>query len=200
MLFLLSSIALTISPGPDIVYVLTQSIANGKQRGIAIALGLVSGIIIHTSLVAFGVAFLISQHEFLLHLIKLFGSTYLLYLAYQVYKSEPLNTIDESMKSKKSFISAFKKGFIMNVLNPKVTLFFLAFLPTFIPKNSSNIIFETYQLGFIFMLQALVIFVLVSLLADKLSYKIRNNLVFNHIMKWVQIIVFVCLALFLWMS
>jgi threonine/homoserine/homoserine lactone efflux protein len=79
--FLIASITLTLSPGPDIIYVLVQSMANGRQRGMAIAFGLVTGVLVHTSLVAFGVAILISQHEILYTLLKFFGSGYLLYLA-----------------------------------------------------------------------------------------------------------------------
>lgn len=198
-LFLLASISLTLSPGPDIIYVLTQSMANGKQRGIAIALGLVSGIIVHTTLVAFGVALLIKQNDYLFVLLKLFGSIYLLFLGYQVYKSSSAIVIDVAEKTNKTFVSAFKKGFIMNVLNPKVTLFFLAFLPSFIPKNSQNIVFDTYVLGVIFMFQAIVIFVIVSFLADKLFKKWRNHQTFGVIMKYIQIIVFISLVLFLWM-
>jgi threonine/homoserine/homoserine lactone efflux protein len=197
--FLIASITLTLSPGPDIIYVLVQSMANGRQRGMAIACGLVTGVLVHTSLVAFGVAILISQHEILYTLLKFFGSGYLLYLAFQVYNSETNIALVETQKSQKTFLEAFKKGFVMNVLNPKVTLFFLAFLPSFIPKHSENIILDTYVLGFLFMFQALIIFILVSILADKLFKKWRNHQTFGLFMKYIQIIVFISLALFLWM-
>jgi len=79
---------LTIMPGPDIIYVLVQSITNGKKYGIATSLGLVTGIIIHTTLVAFGVSAIIKQSENLFFTIKLFGALYLLFLAYQTFQSK----------------------------------------------------------------------------------------------------------------
>ena len=124
--FIGASMLLTIMPGPDIIYVLVQSATNGKKYGIATSLGLVSGIIVHTSLVAFGVSAIIKQSESIFFMIKLFGALYLLYLAYITYKSNDevlLNTKAE----KKGLLKLFKQGFIMNVLNPKVSIFFLAF-------------------------------------------------------------------------
>lgn len=86
--FLTASILLTLAPGPDIIYVLVRSIAYGAKQGIVTALGLVSGIIVHTTLVAFGVSAVIKQSENLFLIIKIFGAVYLLYLAWQVYKSD----------------------------------------------------------------------------------------------------------------
>ena len=87
--FLTASILLTFSPGPDIIYVLVRSIAYGAKQGVATAFGLVSGIIIHTSLVAFGVSAIIRQSDTTFLIIKILGALYLLYLAYQVYRSNP---------------------------------------------------------------------------------------------------------------
>ena len=81
--FISASIALTIMPGPDIIYVLLQSVSNGKKYGIVASLGLVSGIIVHTTLVAFGVSALINQSPKLLLLLKIIGAAYLLYLAFK---------------------------------------------------------------------------------------------------------------------
>ena len=125
--FLTASILLTLSPGPDIIYVLMQSICNGKKDGIITALGLVTGIIIHTSLVAFGISAIIKESETIFLIIKIAGAAYLLFLAYKIYKSDPEVSLDQEKVSSKSFFSLYKTGFIMNVLNPKVTIFFLAF-------------------------------------------------------------------------
>lgn len=198
--FLLASIGLTLSPGPDIIYVFTQSMANGKKIAITIASGLVSGILIHTSIVAFGIGFLIQQNQNIFLLLKIFGCCYLLFLAFQVYKSQDEPLILTTDQTHKTHFEAFKKGFIMNVLNPKVTLFFLAFLPSFIPKNSKNMVFDTFVLGFIFMLQAIIVFSLVSILADKLADKWRESQNFNRVMKCVQIFVFISIAGLLWFT
>lgn len=192
--FLLVSIALTISPGPDILYVLTQSISNGKKYGIATALGLVSGVLVHTTLIALGVSAVIQQSEIVFTIIKILGACYLLWIAFQVYKAPASIAIANSTLKRKSFISLFKQGFVMNVLNPKVTLFFLAFFPGFIDEKLGNVTQQIYTLGFLFMFQAFVIFSLVSIVADKLTVFIRTNEKFAVFLKWLQIVVFVGIA------
>ncbi|HBI00597.1 MAG TPA: LysE family translocator [Flavobacterium sp.] len=192
--FLLASIALTLSPGPDILYVLTQSISNGKKFGIATAAGLVSGILVHTTLIALGVSAIIKQSELIFTGIKIVGACYLLWIAFQVYKAPASIDLNADSKPKKSPISLYKQGFIMNVLNPKVTLFFLAFFPGFIDEKLGNVTQQIYLLGFLFMLQAFVIFSLVSILADKLTVFIRNNIAFSIFLKWFQIAVFIAIA------
>jgi threonine/homoserine/homoserine lactone efflux protein len=192
--FLLASIALTLSPGPDILYVLTQSISNGKKFGIATAAGLVSGILVHTTLIALGVSAIIKQSELIFTAIKIVGACYLLWIAFQVYKAPASIDLKSNNNNEKSLLSLFKQGFIMNVLNPKVTLFFLAFFPGFIDEKLDNVTQQIYLLGFLFMLQAFVIFSLVSILADKLTFFIRNNNQFALFLKWFQIAVFIVIA------
>ena len=116
--FLAASTLLAISPGPDNIYVLTQSIVNGTRSGIATTAGLVAGCIVHTSLVAFGVSALIVASPRLFFAIKLLGIGYLLYLAFKVFKSSTTITTHE-VAPKKSYFDLFKQGILMNVLNPK---------------------------------------------------------------------------------
>jgi threonine/homoserine/homoserine lactone efflux protein len=194
--FLLASIVLTLSPGPDILYVLTLSVTKGFKQGFATSLGLVSGIIIHTTLVAFGVSALIKESEYVFIAIKIVGSLYLLWLALLTFKA-PSDIILAPKSSQKNSIQLFKQGFLMNVLNPKVTLFFLAFLPAFVDANSQNAVFQFYFLGFIFMFQALLIFGLVSWFAAKLSVAIREKKALGLYFKWIQIVVFVAIAAFI---
>lgn len=189
--FLLASIALTLSPGPDIIYVLTQSISNGKKYGIATAVGLVSGIIVHTTLIALGISALIQQSEALFLGIKISGASYLLWIAYQVYKAPDTIELSTDQNTKKSIFSLVKQGFIMNVLNPKVTLFFLAFFPGFIDEKAGKVTQQIYELGLVFMVQAFVIFTIVSVIADQLTKVIRNNKAFAVFLKWFQIVAFV---------
>lgn len=193
--FLLASIALTFSPGPDIIYVMTQSISYGKKYGIAIAAGLVSGILVHTTLIALGVSALIQQSEALFLGIKIAGASYLLWIAYQVYKSSDKIELSNNQNTKKSFFSLLKQGFIMNVLNPKVTLFFLAFFPGFIDEKAGKVTQQIYVLGLVFMVQAFVVFAVVSVVADQLTAMIRNNKTFAVFFKWFQIIAFVLIAM-----
>ena len=197
--FIGASMLLTIMPGPDIIYVLVQSATNGKKYGIATSLGLVSGIIVHTSLVAFGVSAIIKQSENIYFIIKLFGAIYLLYLAFITYKANDevlLNTKAE----KKGLLKLFKQGFIMNVLNPKVSIFFLAFFPGFLYSSTQSTIIQFYVLGGLFMLQALIIFSMVSVLSGNFASYLKAHPKFNTNIKWFKILVFVGIAIFILLS
>ena len=124
--FCFATLALALSPGPDNIYVLTQSLAHGSKSGIATTAGLISGCIVHTSLLAFGVSALLAASPILFYGIKLIGACYLFFLAYKVYRSPDTITIDNSVQSKldhkKSPWQYFKIGVIMNLVNPKVML------------------------------------------------------------------------------
>lgn len=187
-------------PGPDIIYVIIQSITNGKKYGIVTALGLVSGILIHTTLIAFGIAAIINQSEALFFTIKLLGAFYLFYLAFEVYKNSNTIDLERSQIKKRSLKELFRQGFIMNVLNPKVAIFFLAFFPGFIVESKGNITFQIYILGLIFMLQAFAIFSLVSFTSAKLTTFLRHNKKFERIIKWMQIFVFIAIGIYILFS
>jgi threonine/homoserine/homoserine lactone efflux protein len=194
--FLIASVLLTLSPGPDIIYVLSQSLVGGYKRGIVIALGLVSGIIIHTSLVAFGVSLLIKNSEILFWSIKIAGALYLLYLAYKVYQS-PVQKFakSETTGARVSFLSDYKTGFIMNILNPKVTIFFLAFFPGFLWDTENDLMIQFYILGGLFMIQAFVIFSLVAVLSDQVSKLLFTSSTSYVFLKWFQILTFIGIAI-----
>ncbi len=190
---------LTIMPGPDIIYVLVQSVTNGKKYGIATAVGLVSGIVIHTSLVAFGVSALLKQSEAIFFGIKLFGALYLLYLAYDTFKSDE-EVLLTTKADHKSLIKLFKQGFIMNVLNPKVSIFFLAFFPGFLYSKTQSTVLQFYVLGGLFMLQALLIFSMVSILSGNFATYLKTHPTFNSKIKWFKILVFIGIAIFILFS
>ncbi|MCM4159972.1 LysE family translocator [Antarcticibacterium flavum] len=195
--FLTASIILTISPGPDIIYVLVQSIANGRKAGIMTTIGLVSGILIHTSLVAFGVSAIIKESESFFLAIRIFGAVYLFYLAFKVYSAESRISLSNRALPEKSNLSLFKTGFIMNVLNPKVTIFFLAFFPGFLWDTGEDTVLQFYTLGGLFMLQALLIFGMVAMLAGRISGYLNSHSASGRILKWLQIFVFLGIGLFI---
>ena len=195
--FALATTALAISPGPDNMYVLTQSIVNGKKYGLATVYGLISGCIVHTTLLAFGVSIIIKESESLFFALKLFGAIYLIYLAYKVYKSDASIAFSEDNIAKKSTKKLFKQGFIMNVLNPKVSIFFLAFFPGFLFSDSLSTVIQFYVLGFIFMFVSLLIFSTIAILAGKISTYIKSHKIIGLYLKWTQIIVFVAIAIFI---
>ncbi|WP_424494719.1 LysE family translocator [Salinimicrobium sp. GXAS 041] len=188
--FLTASILLTLSPGPNIIFVLVQGMANGKKHGIVTSAGLVTGILIHTSLVAFGISAIIRASEMTFIIIKILGALYLFYLAFIVWKSEADITYTTQNVHQKSLFSLFRQGFLMNVLNPKVTIFFLAFFPGFLWEPEGNTVLQFYFLGGLFMLQAFMIFSGVAVLAGKISKYLQKHPSSGVVLKWVQIVVF----------
>lgn len=195
--FALATSALAISPGPDNIYVLVQSITNGKKHGIATVCGLISGCIIHTTLLAFGVSAIIKANETIFFGIKILGACYLLYLAYCVFKSDSSISFNSDNVPKKSLRQLFVQGFFMNVLNPKVTIFFLAFFPGFLFSDSLSNVIQFYILGSIFMLVSFLIFVTIALLAGQIKTFTLNNTNSGIVLKWLQIVVFVGIAVFI---
>jgi len=195
--FALATSALAISPGPDNIFVLVQSITNGKVYGIATVSGLITGCIIHTTLLAFGVSLIIKENETLFFIIKLLGSLYLLFLAYKVFKSDGYLNLESEVTPKKSLKGLFVQGFFMNVLNPKVTIFFLAFFPGFLFSDSMSTVWQFYILGGIFMLVSFIIFSAIALLAGQIkTYTLRHKNS-GQVLKWGQILVFVGIAVFI---
>jgi threonine/homoserine/homoserine lactone efflux protein len=198
--FAFATSLLAISPGPDNIFVLTQSIVNGKKFGLATVFGLMSGCLVHTTLLAFGVSAIIKESENLFTGIKVFGAIYLLFLAYKVWKADAKITFSEENTSKKTTGQLFKEGFIMNVLNPKVSIFFLAFFPGFLFSDTINTVFQFYVLGIVFMLVSLVIFSTIAFLAGSISENIKGNNKIGYFLKWTQIIVFILIAIFILLS
>ncbi|WP_430408875.1 LysE family translocator [Kordia sp.] len=195
--FVAATSLLAITPGPDNIYVLMQSIVNGRKYGIATVLGLMSGCLIHTTVVAFGASTILQQNPTLFFIIKLFGALYLVYLAYKVFKSSGDIELGNDAIPKKSVAELFKQGFIMNVLNPKVTLFFLALFPGFLFSETMNEVLQFYILGLLFILVSFVVFGSIAVLAGTISETIKKNKNIGTFMKWLQIIVFVGIAIFI---
>lgn len=199
-LFSLATASLAIFPGPDNIYVLTQSISNGKKYGLATVAGLISGCLIHTTLLAFGVSAIIKTHEGVYFGIKVFGALYLLYLAYQVWQSDTVLHISEDGVPKKSVTKLFRQGFIMNVLNPKVTIFFLAFFPGFLFSESLSTVVQFYVLGLLFMIVSGVLFSVIAIVAGTISEYLKKHEGIGVLLKWVQIFVFIGIATYLILS
>ncbi|MGJ8761781.1 MAG: LysE family translocator [Polaribacter sp.] len=195
--FIVATSILAISPGPDNIFVLTQSIVNGKKYGFATVFGLISGCLVHTTLLAFGVSAIIKESENLYFIIKLFGAIYLLYLAFKVYNADASIVLSKTNVEKKSTLQLFKQGFLMNVLNPKVSIFFLAFFPGFLfSKTISNLV-QFYVLGLLFMLVSFIIFSIIAVLAGAISERIQQNKKIGLYLKWTQIVVFILIAIFI---
>ncbi|HLW32542.1 MAG TPA: LysE family translocator [Aequorivita sp.] len=194
--FSIATLALALSPGPDNIYVLTQSLANGTKSGIATTAGLISGCIVHTTLLAFGLSAILIASEAVFYGIKVLGACYLLFLAFKVYKSDPHIALAENAP-RKSYFQLFKIGVVMNLVNPKVMIFFLAFFPGFLWNKEGNVIAQFYILGSIFMAVSFITFSGIALLAGRISEFVIRGKGVGVFLKWLQILVFVGIAFYI---
>ncbi len=198
--FSLATAALALSPGPDNIFVLIQSITHGKRYGFATIAGLMTGCLVHTTLLAFGISAVIKENDSFFFIIKIFGAMYLLYLAFQVFRGDAKISLSNYSVPKKSIGQLFKQGFIMNVLNPKVTIFFLAFFPGFLFSETMSTVIQFYVLGLLFIAVSSLVFVAIAILSGVISDRIVKNAYIGVLLKWLQIIVFVGIAMFLFLS
>ena len=182
LLFLISSLALTLMPGPDILFVLNQSLEN-KKSGFLISIGLCSGLVVHTLILVFGLSAFIETNEYLISYLKYFGTLYLFYLAFDELKAKFKKT------SKPNNTNLFLRGLYMNLVNPKVLLFFIAYFPNFLFSETLSISLQFLILGTIFIFQALIIFSSVSLASNKLISYLKVDTA-NYRLSYFKALVF----------
>lgn len=172
--FLGASVLLTIAPGPDNIFVVTQGITRGRKAAVLTALGMISGISIHTTAAALGISAIFYSSSLAFSVVKFAGAAYLLFLAWKSIREHNDVTLNGASGQISGF-ALFRRGFIMNVLNPKVALFFLAFLPQFVSRSATNVALEMTMLGLIFMIQGMVIFTAIGLLSGSIgSYLLKR--------------------------
>lgn len=191
--------ALAIAPGPDNIYVLMQGITHGKKQGLATVAGLMSGCLVHTTLLAFGFSLLIKENEQLFFALKLFGAGYLFYLAYGVFKSDGHLQLSNEVPKRRP-LELFRQGFIMNVVNPKVALFFLAFFPGFLFSDSLGTVPQFYILGLLFIAVSFLVFGLIVVLASSISAYLKKSKNAGIYLKWFQVLVFLGIGIFVLLS
>ena len=185
---------LTIAPGPDNIFVVTQGISRGRKAAIVTALGMCSGIVIHTTAAALGISVIFYSSAVAFNLVKYAGAAYLLFLAWKTVREREHITLKGNGSSLTGF-ALFRRGFIMNVLNPKVALFFLAFLPQFVSPATTNFALEMLFLGFLFMMQGVIIFSLIGWFSGTIGEYIRRNDRVSGIFSWLTAGVFATLGI-----
>lgn len=193
LLFLTASLLLCIAPGPDNIFVLTQSMLRGVSSGLFVTLGLCTGLLVHTSAVALGVAVIFQQSLLAFTMLKLCGAAYLLYLAWGAFRAgaSGLGSLKAVALDKTAL---YRRGIVMNITNPKVSIFFLAFLPQFTNPTQGHLTLQLLELGAIFIVCTLLVFGLVSLLAGKLGNWFNQSPKAEVIMNRVAGSVFAALA------
>lgn len=192
--FFIASTLLALAPGPDNIFVLTQSALHGKLSGIIVMLGLCTGILFHTAAVAFGVAVIFQASAVAFTVLKLVGACYLLYLAWQVFRAAP-EQIQMQDSPKKSLGVLYRRGIIMNITNPKVSIFFLAFLPQFVDPQRGAVSLQMISLGAVFIISTTFIFGAIALIGGTLGEWLNRSAKAQRAINWIAGTVFVGLAL-----
>jgi len=174
-LFLAAGILLNLTPGPDTAYILGRSIAQGRQAGIASALGICVGSIFHSCAAALGLSAILATSAVAFAAIKLLGGAYLIFLGIKMLLDRRRQLSLPSNFRRRTTIAAFRQGVFTNVLNPKVALFFLAFLPQFIDPASNMKVFAFLMLGLTFVTTGTIWCLILAWFASAFSERLRTN-------------------------
>lgn len=172
--FFSASILLGLAPGPDNIFVLTQSALRGRGPGLIIMLGLCTGLIVHTLAVAVGVAIIFQTSALAFSLLKFCGAGYLLYLGWQAFRS-PAAELQGEGNGGLSCGALYRRGIIMNITNPKVSIFFLAFLPQFADPGRGPVAPQLLLLGGLFIVATILVFGAIALLAGTLGQWLKRS-------------------------
>ncbi len=194
--FLLASLMLTLAPGPDILLVFSESLTKGSKSALILAAGLVCGLPFHTLVLVLGWGQFIALYPNLIVLLKICGALYFIHLAIQTFRNLKIEVHQAPLIEKKPF-SVFKKGLLMNLLNPKVSLFFWLFFPGFLFHETLAHSTQYAILGGLFILQAIVVFTFVSIAAASLIAPIVRNSKTIYWMNFGQGILLMGIAIYL---
>ena len=192
--FFAASVALGLAPGPDNIFVLTQSALHGRVAGLFVTAGLCTGLLAHTTAVAVGVASIFATSVIAFDVVKILGAGYLLYLAWGAFRAHssgiPLNNDSDI-----SLRHLYARGVVMNITNPKVAIFFLAFLPQFADPSRGSLTLQLFTLGAIFIVATIIVFGSIALFAGTVGNLIKKSPRVQIVMSRIAGIIFVGLAL-----
>ncbi|NYT84509.1 LysE family translocator [Pollutimonas harenae] len=190
---------LALAPGPDNLFVLMQSAMWGRRSGLVVVLGLCTGLIGHTLAVAVGLAAVFAASEAAFTALKLMGALYLLYLAWGAFRAQG-RARNTAGAPKLTTPALFRRGIIMNLTNPKVSLFFLAFLPQFTSPARGSVALQTLSLGGLFMLATLLVFGALAWFSGTLGERLQQSHTLQRLLNRFAGIVFLGLAVKLALS
>jgi len=173
-LFMAAALALNLTPGPDMLYVAARSASEGRESGIASAFGIAAGLLVHITLIALGLAALLAAVPVANTVIRLGGAAYLIYLGARALLRPGGLAAAHALKPADRF-TAFRQGLITNVLNPKIALFFLAFLPQFVDPERGNAALQVVVLGLLFNTSGTLVNITVALLVSRAAVRIAQD-------------------------
>lgn len=184
---------LNIAPGPDMLYVAGRSVGQGRRAGIVSALGIFAGCWTHILAAAFGVAALLRSSPMAFNVVRYAGAAYLVYLGIKLLRQRATQLAEPALK-REGLDKIFRQGVITNVLNPKVAIFFLAFLPQFIDARRGSVVLQILLLGLIFNVGGTVVNLGVAYAGGTLGELLRRNTRFARIQQWLTGLVFIGLG------
>ena len=191
--FVTASVVLSLVPGPDNIFVMSHSALKGWRIGFYTTLGLCTGLIAHTVLVAIGVSVIFQTSAIAFNGLKIIGAFYLLYLAWLSVQNKELNLggTDKDSTNRSYYLT----GVIMNLTNPKVALFFLVFLPQFVNTSNDNVSIQIFLLGLLFILSALCVFTSIAYLASFLEDILKKSKTVNKNLNILAALIYFALAI-----
>ncbi len=198
--FAVASLVLAVTPGPDMILFLSRTIAEGRRAGFACMFGALTGVMIHTMLVALGLAALLAASPKAFALLKLVGVAYLIFLAVQAVRNGSAPAIAPGKSAYQGFGRNWRAGVAVNLLNPKVILFFLTFLPQFVAASDPHAAAKLAFLGLLFVAIGLCVCVGIILMADRVAMLLRRSPKASRALDWLFASVFSAFALKLMMA
>ena len=194
-LYVVASLALIATPGPDMIYVVTRGVAQGRRAALVSACGVCSGLAVHTSFAAIGLSALLAQSAATFSVVKYAGAGYLIYLGVKTLLGEESFAFSGETRPTKGLAGVFFQGVASNVLNPKVALFFLAFLPQFVSPHAGSAVVQMLILGAVFALLGLLCLTLVAHFSGSLGERLEGSPRFARALRWFSGSVLVGLGL-----
>lgn len=194
-LFCLSAIILSITPGPDTFYILGRTISQGTNSGIASVLGISTGVLVHTIAAAVGLSTILATSALVFKIVKLVGAAYLIYLGITlILASKETHALNKNNLSSSSRWKIYRQGVITNVLNPKVALFFLSFLPQFIDPNHGKVTSFIF-LGITYVFTCTIWYLIVAVFSSALAMTFQKNTLWIRSINKISGCIFIGLGL-----
>ena len=193
------SLVLGLSPGPDNIFVLMQSATQGRKAGMLVVLGLCTGLVVHTLAIALGLAAVVAASARAFLILKVLGAAYLAYLAWGAFwapVSEDTSITATPLQTRQLYL----RGVIMNLTNPKVVFFFLAFLPQFVSADRGSVAMQLIELGAVFIVATIIAFGSISYFAATAGQRLRSSARAQRWMNRTAAVVFAGLAVKLALS
>jgi threonine/homoserine/homoserine lactone efflux protein len=197
IVFFIATVTLNLSPGPDMLYVISRSLGQGRKAGVISALGIGAGTLVHTCIAAFGLAAILLSIPIAFEVIRYAGAVYLIFLGIRMLLSRRLDSTESSPSTGDANLRMiFRQGVTTNVLNPKVALFFLAFLPQFVDPTKGAVALQIVLLGLIFDTSGTSWNIIVASIAGRASDLLRKRSGFHRLQKVLPGAILIALGVF----